>query len=235
MNLMEITKGYEPKQNEQTEQMKNLPDTTDKWKRLAKEQAASLELVTKERDELQVRNQKMNEFILEFQERTHKVKMERQKLFFENHEMQDEIRKLNDEIHRLTTEIFETQKLNQLLQQSNDDLRNRNGLKSRREQEQLEEEIKDVRDQNCKLEKLVDMSSVEAVRQAQEKQREVEQKRRIAENQAKVAKKNAAEEVKRIRKQAKKEVALAKDRVNSWRFVVAVIILIFTIFVWYVR
>ena len=46
MNLIEITKGYEPKQNEQTEQMKSLPDTTDKWKQLAKEQAASLELVT---------------------------------------------------------------------------------------------------------------------------------------------------------------------------------------------
>ena len=72
------------------------------------EQAASLELVAKERDELQMRNQKMNEFILEFQERTHKVKMEKQKLFFENHEMQDEIRKLNDEIHRLTTELSET-------------------------------------------------------------------------------------------------------------------------------
>ena len=170
MNLMEITKGYEPKQNEQTEQMKNLPDTTDKWKQLAKEQAASLELVTKERDELQVRNQKMNEFILEFQERTHKVKMEKQKLFFENHEMQDEIRKLNDEIHRLTIEMFETQKLNQLLQQSNDDLRNRNGLKSRREQEQFEEEIKDVRDQNCKLQIQVNKSSVEAVDDAQKKQ-----------------------------------------------------------------
>ena len=56
-------------------------------------------------------------------------------LFFENYEMQDEIRKLNDEIHRLTTELSETQKLNQLLQKNNDDLRNRNGLKSRREQE----------------------------------------------------------------------------------------------------
>ena len=121
MNLMEITKGYEPKQNEQTEQMKSLPDTTDKWKQLAKEQAASLELATEERDKLQVRNQKMNEFILEFQERTHKLKMEKQNLFFENHEMQDEIRKLNNEIHRLTTELSETQKLNQLLQQSNDD------------------------------------------------------------------------------------------------------------------
>ena len=56
--------------------------------------------------------------------------MEKQKLFFENHEMQDEIRKLNDEIHHLTTEMSVTQKLNRLLQQSNDDLRNRNGLKS---------------------------------------------------------------------------------------------------------
>ena len=46
MNLIEITKGYELKQNEQTEQMKSLPDITDKWKQLAKEQAASLELVT---------------------------------------------------------------------------------------------------------------------------------------------------------------------------------------------
>ena len=39
MNLMEITKGYEPKQNEQQEQTKNSSDTTDKWKQLAKEQA----------------------------------------------------------------------------------------------------------------------------------------------------------------------------------------------------
>ena len=66
MNLIEITKGYESEQNEQTEQMKSLSDTTDKWKQLAKEQAASLELVTEERDELQVRNQKMNEFIQKF-------------------------------------------------------------------------------------------------------------------------------------------------------------------------
>ena len=123
MNLMEITKGYEPKQNEQTDQTKNSLYTTDKWKLLAKEQAEMLEKVTVEKDELQVRNQKMNEFIQKFQERTHKLKMEKQKLFFENHEMQDEIRKLNDEIHHLTTELSETQKLNQSLQKDNDDLR----------------------------------------------------------------------------------------------------------------
>ena len=176
MNLMEIGKKPEIQPTETADQMKNLPDTTDKWKQLAKEQAASLELVTEERDELQVRNQKMNEFIQKFQERTHKLKMEKQKLFFENHEMQDEIRKLNDEIHRLTTELSETQKLNQSLQKNNDDLRNRNGLKSRSEQEQLEEEIKDVRDQNSKLQIQVNQSSVEAVEQAQKKQEEAEKK-----------------------------------------------------------
>ena len=210
MNLIEITKGYEPKQNEQTEQMKSLPDTTDKWKQLAKEQAASLELVTEERDELQVRNQKMNEFIQKFQERTHKLKMEKQKLFFENHEMQDEIRKLNDEIHRLTTELSETQKLNQSLQKNNDDLRNRNGLKSRSEQEQLEEEIKDVRDQNSKLQIQVNKSSVEAVDEAQKKQKEAEKKMEQAESKARNEKKRAELEIRK----AKKEV---KDRMESMK------------------
>ena len=184
MNLMEITKGYEPKQNEQTEQTKNLPDITDRWKQLAKEQAASLEKVTAERDELQVKYQKMSEFIQEFQERTHKLKMEKQKLFFENHEMQEEMRKSNVEIQQMTAELSEMRKLNQSLQQSNDDLRNRNGLMSRSEQELLEEEIKDVRDRNSKLQIQVNQSSVEAVEQAQQKQEEAEKQARQAEYQA---------------------------------------------------
>ena len=216
MNLIEITKGYEPKQNEQTEQMKSLPDTTDKWKQLAKEQAASLELVTEERDELQVRNQKMNEFIQKFQERTHKLKMEKQKLFFENHEMQDEIRKLNDEIHRLTTELSETQKLNQSLQKNNDDLRNRNGLKSRSEQEQLEEEIKDVRDQNSKLLMQVNQSSVEAVEQAKKKQEEAEKQARQAEYQIEREKNRADMEIQRARRKAKSEIADMKENQFFW-------------------
>ena len=216
MNLIEITKGYEPKQNEQTEQMKSLPDITDKWKQLAKEQAASLELVTEERDKLQVRNQKMNEFILEFQERTHKLKMEKQNLFFENHEMQDEIRKLNDEIHHLTTELSETQKLNQSLQKNNDDLRNRNGLKSRGEQELLEEEIKDVRDQNSKLQTQVNQSSVKAVEQAQQKQEEAEKQARQAEYQAEREKKRADMEIQKARRKAKSEMEDMKEIQFFW-------------------
>ena len=216
MNLIEIGKKPEIQPTETADQMKNLPDTTDKWKQLAKEQAASLELVTEERDELQVRNQKMNEFIQKFQERTHKLKMEKQKLFFENHEMQDEIRKLNDEIHRLTTELSETQKLNRSLQQSNDDLRNRNGLKSRSEQEQLEEEIKDVRDQNSKLQTQVNQSSVKAVEQAQQKQEEAEKQARQAEYQAEREKKRADMEIQKARRKAKSEMEDMKEIQFFW-------------------
>ena len=216
MNLMEITKGYEPKQNEQQEQMKNLSDTTDKWKLLAKEQATSLELVTKERDELQVRNQKMNEFILEFQKRTHSLKMEKQQLFFENHEMQEEMQKSNAEIQQMTEELSEMRKLNQSLQQSNDDLRNRNGLMTRSEQEQLEEEIKDVRNQNSKLKIRVNQSSVEAVEQAQQKQEEAEKQARQAEYQAEREKKRADVEIQRARRKAKSEVEDMKERQFFW-------------------
>ena len=214
MNLIEITKGCESKQNEQTEQMKSLPDITDKWKQLAKDQAASLELVTEERDELQARNQKMNEFIQKFQERTHKLKMEKQKLFFENHEMQDEIRKLNDEIYHLITELSETQKLNQSLQKNNDDLRNRNGLKSRSEQELLEEEIKDVRDQNSKLQIQVNKSSVQAVDEAYRKQKEAEKQLQSLKYQAEQKRKTAENEVQKL----KKRIRLQSEKINEIKF-----------------
>ena len=216
MNLMEITKGHEPKQNEQTDQTKNSLDTTDKWKQLAKEQAETLEKVSAERDELQVRNQKMNEFIQEFQERTHKLKMEKQQLFFENHEMQEEMQKSNAEIQQMTVELSEMRKLNQSLQQSNDDLRNRNGLMSRSEQEQLEEEIKDVRDRNSKLQIQVNQSSVEAFEQAQRKQEEAEKQARQAEYQTERVRKRADVEIQRARRKAKSEVEDMRERQFFW-------------------
>ena len=121
-------------------------------------------------------------------------------LFFENYEMQDEIRKLNDEIHRLTTELSETQKLNQSLQKNNDDLRNRNGLKSRSEQELLEEEIKDVRDQNSKLQMQVNKSSVQAVDEAYRKQKEAEKQLQSLKYQAEQNRETAEKEVQKLKK-----------------------------------
>ena len=251
MNLMEITKGHEPKQNEQTDQTKNSLDTTDKWKQLAKEQAETLEKVSAERDELQVRNQKMNEFIQEFQERTHKLKMEKQQLFFENHEMQEEMQKSNAEIQQMTVELSEMRKLNQSLQQSNDDLRNRNGLMSRNEQEQLEKEIKDVRDQNSKLAIQVNQSSVEAVEQAKKKQEEAEKQARQAENQAEREKKRAEQEIYKAKKEVRARTEKMRDTEYFWGMGYITVILFAIIqngafqddlinffkipFIWYVR
>ena len=158
----------------------------------------------------------MNEFILEFQKRTHSLKMEKQQLFFENHEMQEEMQKSNAEIQQMTEELSEMRKLNQSLQQSNDDLRNRNGLMTRSEQEQLEEEIKDVRNQNSKLKIRVNQSSVEAVEQAQQKQEEAEKQARQAENQAERERKQADVEIQRARRKAKSEVEDMRERQFFW-------------------
>ena len=217
MNLMEITKGYEPKQSEQQEQTKNSLGTTDRWKQLVKEQAETLEKVTEERDELQVRNQKMNEFILEFQKRTHSLKMEKQRLFFENHEMQEEMQKSNAEIQQMTEELSEMRKLNQSLQQSNDDLRNRNGLLSRSEQEQLEEEIKDVRDRNSKLQIQVNQSSVEAVEQAQQKQEEAEKKVRTIQCQYNKLQENAETMKEKADQKIKSLKQEMKEKTSFWQ------------------
>ena len=221
MNLMEIGKN-----SEAIEKKMNLPDTIDKWKSLAQDQAKTLDIVTTEKNELQVKYQKLSEFILEFQERTHNLKIEKQKLFFENHELQEEIRKLNVEIQCQTIELSETQKLNQSLQQSNDDLRNRNGLKSRSEQEQLEEEIKDVRDQNSKLQVKVNKSSVEAVDEAQEKQKEAEKKARTIEYQFN----KAQEEVKTVKKKTDCEIKKlkneAKEKETFWMIAYIILVLL---------
>ena len=180
-----------------------MPDTTDRWKQLAQDQAKTLEIVITERNELQVKYQKMNEFILEFQERTRNLKMEKQKLFFKNHEMQEEIRKLNVEIQHQIIELSETQ--------NNDDLRNRNGLMSRKEQERLEKEIKDVQDQNSKLQVQVNKSSVEAVEEACKKQREAEKQLQLAKCQAEQNRKKAQKEIQKLRKEIKLQSEKIKE------------------------
>ena len=68
-------------------------------------------------------------------------------------------------------------------------------MKSRSELELLEEEIKDVRDQNSKLQIQVNKSSVEAVDKAQKKQKETEKKMEQAESKACNEKKRAELEI----------------------------------------
>ena len=148
----------------------------------------------------------------------------KQKLFFENHEMQEEMRKSNVKIQQMTAELSEMRKLNQSLQQSNDDLRNRNGLMSRSEQELLEEEIKDVRDRNSKLQIQVNQSSVEAVEQAQQKQEEAEKKVRTIQCQynklqenAETVKEKADQKIKSLKKEM-------KEKTSFWRMLYMVFV-----------
>ena len=87
---------------------------------------------------------------------------------------------------------------------------------TRSEQEQLDEEIKDVRNQNSKLKIRVNQSSVEAVEQAQRKQEEAEKQARQAEYQTERVRKRADVEIQRARRKAKSEVEDMRERQFFW-------------------
>ena len=103
-----------------------------------------------------------------------------------------------------------------VVEKGNDDLRNRNGLKSRSEQEQLEEEIRDVRNQNSKLQIQVNKSSVEAVDEAQKKQKEAEKKMEQAEAKARNEKKSAELEIRKAKKEVKARTEKMRDIEYFW-------------------
>ena len=235
MNLMEIGKKPKIGQNEimedQMEKTKNLPDTIDRWKQPAQEQVKSLETLTAERNELQIRCQDMELFIQKLHEKLHSQRVEKQKLSLENRELQGEMQKLNVEMQQLTADLSKTQRLNQSLQQSNDDLRNRNGLQSRREQERIVEEIRNVRDQNSKLKLLVNASSVDAVSAAQKKQKEAEKKMWRAESRLKDEQKKTAVEIKMLKKELEKRNKKMKEKEVLWMIGYTIFVLIIMIFI----
>lgn len=172
-----------------------------------------------ERDILVQSFEKAKEFMRTQKKQIQTLEEEKQTILSDRQRLREEVRKSTVEIQRLTTELSETQKLNQSLQQSNDDLRNRNGLKSRSEQELLEEEIKDVRDQNSKLQIQVNQSSVEAVEQAQQKQEEAEKKVRTIQCQynklqenAETVKEKADQKIKSLKKEM-------KEKTSFWQMV----------------
>ena len=176
MNLMEIGKNPKLQPTETADQTKNSETITESLTQPLQTPEESPIKLKAERDILVQSFEKAKEFMRTQKKQIQTLEEEKQTILSDRQRLREEVRKSTVEIQRLTTELSETQKLNQSLQQSNDDLRNRNGLMSRSEQEQLEEEIKDVRGQNSKLQIQVNQSSVEAVEQAQKKQEEAEKK-----------------------------------------------------------
>ena len=174
MNLMEIGKNPELQPTETAEQPKNSETITESLTQPLQTPEESPIKLKAERDILVQSFEKAKEFMRTQKKQIQTLEEEKRMILSDRQKLREEVRKSTVEIQRLTTELSETQKLNQSLQKNNDDLRNRNGLKSRSEQELLEEEIKDVRDQNSKLQIQVNKSSVQAVDEAYRKQKEAE-------------------------------------------------------------
>ena len=216
MNLMEIGKNPELQPTETAEQTKNSETITESLTQPLQTPEESTIKLKVERDILVQSFEKAKEFMRTQKKQIQTLEEEKQTILSDRQRLREEVRKSTVEIQRLTTELSETQKLNQSLQQSNDDLRNRNGLKSRSEQEQLEEEIKDVRDQNSKLQIQVNKSSVEAVDEAQRKQKEAEKKVEQAEAKVRNEKKWAELEIQKARRKAKREIDDMKEDQYFW-------------------
>lgn len=202
MNLSEMSKKKGILPVETTQQMPILHDTIDKWKKLLQEQAEALSKVNTERDRLLEIQRKDQENI--------------QKCLERMRELRENLQKISSENQKLQTELSRTQNINLSLQRSNDDLRNRNGLLSRKEQEQLEEKIRDVQDRNSKLEKMVMQSSVEVVEAAQEKQHLAEKRMRSLELLLKMERRDTACQLDKTKRQMKKKIMETEKKKNLW-------------------
>ena len=214
MNLMEIGKNPEILKSETAEQPKNSEIITENLTQSLQTPEESPIKLKVERDILVQSFEKAKEFMRTQKKQIQTLEEEKQTILSDRQRLREEVRKSTVEIQRLTTELSETQKLNQSLQQSNDDLRNRNGLKSRSEQELLEEEIKDVRDQNSKLQIQVNKSSVQAVDEAYRKQKEAEKQLQSLKYQAEQNRKIAEKEVQKL----KKRIKLQSEKINEIKF-----------------
>ena len=217
MNLMEIGKNPELQPTETAEQPKNSETITESLTQPSQTPEESPIKLKVERDILVQSFEKAKEFMRTQKKQIQTLEEEKQTILSDRQRLREEVRKSTVEIQRLTTELSETQKLNQSLQQSNDDLRNRNGLKSRSEQEQLEEEIKDVRDQNSKLQIQVNQSSVEAVEQAQQKQEEAEKKVRTIQCQYNKLQENAETMKEKADQKIKSLKQEMKEKTSFWQ------------------
>ncbi|HIV40061.1 MAG TPA: hypothetical protein H9747_13885 [Candidatus Blautia stercorigallinarum] len=100
---------------------------------------------------------------------------------------------------------------------------------SRKEQEQLEERIKDVQARNFKLEKMVVQSSVDAVEEAQKKEKEAENRAQSAKCRAENEKRKAKSEIQKVKKQAVQRIEQMKATELLWDIGVGIIILIFIV------
>ena len=128
MNLMEISKNPEMQQTGTVEQPKNSEITTENLTQSSQMPEESPVKLKVERDILVQSFEKAKEFMRTQKKQIQTLEEEKQTILSARQRWREEVRTSTVEIQRLTIELSETQKLNQSLQQSNDDLRNRKSV-----------------------------------------------------------------------------------------------------------
>ena len=145
--------------------------------------------------------------------------------------------KHQSEIASLNEELSQVQKMNQSLQtnnrslvQSNDDLRNNSGLRSRKEQAELQQRITDLVSENEQILKFVNMSNINAVQKANNMRLKAEMDKRKAERDAaatilsnEVEKKTAIKNAKAYAERARKNQYVAYGLVISMLLIASAI------------
>ena len=201
---LQNSKPTETELSKMNENKQSLNDTTQKLnqqsaeRELLEKQSEALKLVTAQRDKL------MKEGRPEDQKTIQKLS--------------SQVSELTSVITELKTELSETQRINQSLSQNNDDLRNNKGLKSRKQQEELEAKLAATQTLNAKLNDMIDKSSVEAVDNAlAERDRALyDMKKGIRDAKAQAS--HDIYETHKYQKEAEKKAADAVNKLNTNSF-----------------
>ena len=128
LKALEIGKNPEILKSETAEQPKNSEIITENLtqpSQLPEESPIKLKV---ERDLLMQSFERAKEFMRTQKKQIQMLEEEKQTILSDRQRLREEVRKSTVGIQCLTTELSETQKLNQSLQQSNDDLRNRKSV-----------------------------------------------------------------------------------------------------------
>jgi hypothetical protein len=209
MNLLDRMQKDEPKEKKKNDSLprnETSKDTTQKLNQqsmdLIQKQSAALKKVTAERDSL-LKNGRPED-----QELIQKLSSEKQSLASTVQKQTSMIADLRTEISDITKTNQSLTKNNRYLVMQNDELRNNSGLKLRKEQQKLEEDIEAVQASNIKLRAMVNKSSVDAVDRANARARAAEADR---DNKVKAAENKAWHKMYEADEKCRKAIEKAKN------------------------
>ena len=136
-----------------------------------------------------------------------------------NQELSEVNHNLQEELRKVLTDLSDITRLNQQLSIENDKLRNRGCWTLREQQEKLEREIADVRVQNSRLNRLVNMSNVTAYEKMRRERDDA--LNQVAEERQKtiMVKRKCTEDIPKANKKVKEKVLYMKNQIRFWQII----------------